>query len=254
MQAALNAVIRPSVCPLDCPDTCSLSVEVANEQVIAVRGSDANPYTAGVICDKVARYYPDFVHGDKRLRHPMRRVGPRGSGRYERIGWDQALDLVHEGLSQAIATHGPESVLPFNYAGPHGQLAGGSMDRRFFHRLGASHLNRGPLCGIVRGTAYTSLFGAAPGMAPEQFEHADLVAVWGNNVTVSNLHLTRVIKGERRPAVGHRSAAHQDRRAGRPVRADPPGDRCRAGAGAGGRIRAARRVGAGLHRTLGAPC
>lgn len=191
MQAALNAVIRPSVCPLDCPDTCSLSVEVANEQVIAVRGSDANPYTSGVICDKVARYYPDFVHGDKRLRHPMRRVGPRGSGRYERIGWDQALDLVHEGLSQAIATHGSESVLPFNYAGPHGQLAGGSMDRRFFHRLGASHLNRGPLCGIVRGTAYTSLFGAAPGMAPEQFEHADLVAVWGNNVTVSNLHLTR---------------------------------------------------------------
>ena len=197
MQPALNAVIRPSVCPLDCPDTCSLSVEVANEKVVAVRGSDANPYTAGVICDKVARYYPDFVHGDKRLRHPMRRVGPRGSGRYERIGWDQALDLVHEGLSQAIATHGPESVLPFNYAGPHGQLAGGSMDRRFFHRLGASHLNRGPLCGIVRGTAYTSLFGAAPGMAPEQFEHADLVAVWGNNVTVSNLHLTRMIKRAR---------------------------------------------------------
>ncbi|MEZ5740151.1 MAG: molybdopterin-dependent oxidoreductase [Burkholderiaceae bacterium] len=197
MKPAADAVIRPSVCPLDCPDTCSLSVEVANGQVVAVRGSQANPYTAGVICDKVARYYPDFVHGRARLRHPLRRIGPRGSGQYERIDWEQALDLVHQGLSEAIAAHGPESVLPFNYAGPHGQLAGGSMDRRFFHRLGASRLNRGPLCGLVRGTAYTSLFGAAPGMAPEQFVHADLVAVWGNNVTVSNLHLTRVIKQAR---------------------------------------------------------
>ena len=186
-----------SVCPLDCPDTCSLSVTVSDGQVIQVRGSRANPYTAGVICDKVARYYPQFVHGPSRLRHPLKRVGPRGSGQYEAISWAEALDRVHAGLQAAIDAHGPQSVLPLNYAGPHGQISGGSMDRRFFHRLGATLLDRGPLCGIVRGTAYTSLFGTAPGMPPEQMRDADVVAVWGNNVTVSNLHLARVIKAAR---------------------------------------------------------
>ncbi len=197
MKPALDAVILPSVCPLDCPDTCSLAVEVADRRVVAVRGSRANPYTAGVICDKVARYYPDFVHGEARLRHPLRRVGPRGSRQFEPISWADAIELTFTGLSRAIDAFGSQSVLPLNYAGPHGQLAGGSMDRRFFHRLGASLLNRGPLCGLVRGTAYTSLFGAAPGMAPEQMIQADLIVVWGNNVTVSNLHLTRVIKRAR---------------------------------------------------------
>jgi anaerobic selenocysteine-containing dehydrogenase len=183
----------PSVCPLDCPDTCSLSVEVLDGRLVKVRGSEANPYTAGVICNKVARYYPDFVHGDARLTHPLRRTGPRGSGQFERITWTEAHDRIHAGFSRAIANHGPQSVLPFNYAGPHGELAGGSMDRRFFHQLGASLLSRGPLCGLVRGSAYASLYGSAPGMPPEQLAHSDLIVVWGNNVTVSNLHLMRTI-------------------------------------------------------------
>lgn len=188
---------RPSVCPLDCPDTCSLTAVVAKGRIIEVRGSDANPYTAGAICNKVARSYPDFVHGAARLTTPLRRTGPRGSGAFEAISWAQALDLVHVGFKKAIDAYGPQSVMPFNYAGPHGELAGGSMDRRFFYKLGATLLNRGPLCGIVRGTAYTSLFGGAPGMAPEQAQHADLIVVWGNNVTVSNLHLARTIKTAR---------------------------------------------------------
>ncbi len=127
----------------------------------------------------------------------MKRTGPRGSGQYEPISWDEALDLIHAGFTRAIEAHGPQSVLPFNYAGPHGELAGGSMDRRFFHKLGASLLNRGPLCGIVRGTAYASVYGNAPGMPPEQIAHSDLVVVWGNNVTVSNLHLMRAINAAR---------------------------------------------------------
>lgn len=189
--------IAPSVCPLDCPDTCSLSAVIKDGRLIEVKGSQANPYTDGVICNKVARYYPEFVHGDTRLRHPLKRVGPRDSGRFERISWDEALDRVAEGFSKAIDRHGPQSVMPFNYAGPHGELAGGSMDRRFFHKLGATLLNRGPLCGAVRGSAYASLFGNAPGMPPEQAVHADRIIVWGNNVTVSNLHLIRVIKQAR---------------------------------------------------------
>ncbi|WP_424978537.1 molybdopterin-dependent oxidoreductase [Leisingera sp. S232] len=184
----------PSVCPLDCPDTCSLTVQVQNGTLIDVKGSQANPFTAGVICNKVARYYPDFVHGKARLTHPLKRVGARGSGTFERISWDEALDIVHAGFSRAIDTHGPEAVLPFNYAGPHGELAGGSMDRRFFYNMGATMLDRGPLCGAVRGGAYASLFGEAPGMPPEQVLHSDLVLVWGNNVTVSNLHLAPLLK------------------------------------------------------------
>lgn len=197
MNKLIDVKTLPSVCPLDCPDCCSLSVEVEDSTVIAVKGSMANPYTDGVICNKVARYYPDFVHGERRLRYPMKRIGPRGSGEFERISWVEALDLVYEGFSQAIEHHGPQSVMPLNYSGPHGELAGASMDRRFFYYMGATLLNRGPFCGAVRGGAYASLFGNSPGMPPEQAEHADLIVVWGNNVTVSNLHLTRVIKEAR---------------------------------------------------------
>lgn len=189
--------IKPSVCPLDCPDTCSLSVEVTDTQVINVKGSSTNPYTASVICKKVAKYYPEFVHGEHRLRYPLKRVGNRGDNQFERISWTEALDAIYKGINQAIESHGPESVLPLNYAGPHGQISGGSMDRRFFNKLGATQLDRGPLCGAVRGTAYTSLFGSSPGMPPEQAVDADVIAVWGNNVTVSNLHLARVIKSAR---------------------------------------------------------
>ena len=192
-----DTVVKPSVCPLDCPDTCSLQVSVAAGEIVKVGGSRVNPYTAGAICEKVAKYYPEFVHGELRLRQPLRRSGPPGSDEFEAIGWDEALALIAARTQQAIAAHGPQTVLPFNYAGPHGQLAVGSMDRRFFHRLGASLLDRGPLCGGVRGAAYTSLFGDAPGMPPEQAADADLIAVWGNNVTVSNLHLARVIKQAR---------------------------------------------------------
>ncbi|MCP5155914.1 MAG: molybdopterin-dependent oxidoreductase [Ectothiorhodospiraceae bacterium] len=188
---------RPSVCPLDCPDTCSLAVTVDGGRIVDVRGSDANRYTAGVICEKVAKYYPEFVHGARRLRTPLLRTGPRGSGAFRPIGWDEALDRVHDGIAAAVAAHGPQSVLPLNYAGPHGQLAVASMDRRFFHRLGATLVDRGPLCGGVRGTAYSSLFGNAPGMAPEQAVDADTIVVWGNNVTVSNLHFARVMRAAR---------------------------------------------------------
>jgi anaerobic selenocysteine-containing dehydrogenase len=188
---------KPSVCPLDCPDTCSLQVTVVDGEISKIKGSRVNPYTAGSVCDKVVRNYPDFVHGEQRLRAPMVRTGEPGSGEFKPVGWDEALALIAERTQQVISEFGPQAVLPFNYAGPHGQLAVGSMDRRFFYKMGASLLDRGPLCGGVRGAAYNSLFGNAPGMPPEQAADADLIAVWGNNVTVSNLHLARVIKQAR---------------------------------------------------------
>ena len=188
---------KPSICPLDCPDTCSLRVEVEGNEIKKVRGSRANPYTAGASCDKVVKYYPSFVHGESRLRQPLMRTGERGSGEFKATSWETALSRIAERTKSVINQYGPEAVLPFNYAGPHGQLAGGSMDRRLFYKMGATLLDRGPLCGGVRGAAYDSLFGNAPGMPPEQVADADLVAVWGNNVTVSNLHLARVIKKAR---------------------------------------------------------
>ena len=124
----MSVVTHSSVCPLDCPDTCSLTVSVDNDVIVGIRGSHANPYTAGVLCAKVPAAYPEFVHGPSRLRAPLRRAGKKGEGRFERITWDAALDLVHERFGAIIAEHGPQAILPLNYAGPHGFLAGGSMD------------------------------------------------------------------------------------------------------------------------------
>jgi anaerobic selenocysteine-containing dehydrogenase len=191
-------VVKPSVCPLDCPDTCSLSVTVEGQQVLEVRGSNANPYTRGVLCNKVARYYPEFVHGERRLLHPLKRVGRKGEGRFERIGWEEALDTVHANFMRVIEAHGPQAILPLNYAGPHGMLAYASMDLRFFHKLGASLLDRRPLCGGIRTEAYVSLYGAAPGIRPEQLEASQLIIAWGNNVTHANLHLMPIINEARK--------------------------------------------------------
>jgi anaerobic selenocysteine-containing dehydrogenase len=193
-----TTVEHPSVCPLDCPDTCSLTVTGEAERIVNIRGSHANPYTAGVLCAKVPAMYPEFVHGPGRLATPLRRTGTKGEGRFERVSWDAALDLIHARFTAVIAEHGPQAVVPLNYAGPHGMLAGGSMDLRFFHKLGASLLDRRPLCGGIRTEAWNGTFGAAPGIPPEQVEHSRLIVAWGNNVTWSNLHLTPLIDRARK--------------------------------------------------------
>jgi anaerobic selenocysteine-containing dehydrogenase len=189
---------HPSVCPLDCPDTCSLTVTVEDERIVSIKGSRANPYTAGVLCAKVPEAYPGFVHGAGRLKTPLRRTGAKGEGRFERISWAQALDIIHERFTAVIAAHGPQAILPLNYAGPHGMLAGGSMDLRFFHRLGASLLDRRPLCGGIRTEAWVGTFGPTPGIRPEQAEHSKLIVAWGSNVTWSNLHVVPIINRARR--------------------------------------------------------
>ena len=191
-------VQKSSVCPLDCPDTCSLAVAVSGDRVIAVRGSKANPITHGAICAKVANLYPEFVHGPRRLLQPLKRVGPKGEGKFERISWDHALDVIHERVSGVIERFGPQAVVPLNYAGPHGMLAGDSMSLRFFHRLGASLLARNPLCGGIRSAAYAGTFGATPGTPLQQVSCAKLIVVWGNNASSCNLHLMRQINAAKR--------------------------------------------------------
>ncbi len=189
---------RAGVCTLDCPDTCSLTVTVDDGRIVKVRGSTALPYTDGVICNKVAHHTDTFVHGDARLQFPLKRVGPRGSGRFERTSWNEALDLIHRRVTAVIERFGPQAVMPLNYAGPHGLLSGDSMSLRFFHKLGASQLYRRALCGGVRSEAWSGTYGAVPGLGPDAAADAQLNIVWGNNATVSNLHLVRNIRTAKR--------------------------------------------------------
>jgi anaerobic selenocysteine-containing dehydrogenase len=185
---------RASVCTLDCPDTCSLAVTVDEDRIVKVRGSEALPFTGGAICTKVAHHTVDFVHGTGRVRHPLRRVGAKGSGSFERVSWDAAVDLIHERVSAVVARYGREAVMPLNYAGPHGMLALDSMSLRFFHRLGASQLYRRSMCGAVRSEAWAGTYGPVAGVGPEAATDAKLNVIWGNNATVANLHLVRNVR------------------------------------------------------------
>src|SRR6202162_4740101 len=191
-------VQKASVCPLDCPDTCSLAVTVSGDHVLAVRGSKVNPITHGAICAKVANNYPEFVHGPNRLRYPLKRIGAKGAGKFERTSWDQALAIIRDRVASVIQRYGSQAVLPLNYAGPHGMLAGDSMSLRFFHGLGASLLSRNPLCGGIRSAAYAGTFGATPGTPLQQVSRFQLIIVWGNNATSCNLHLMRQINAAKR--------------------------------------------------------
>ena len=194
----MTIIERPGVCTLDCPDTCSLTVEVDANRIVKVRGSHALPYTEGVICNKVAHHTGEFVHGSGRLRVPLQRTGARGSGRFERVSWEHALDVIHARVAVVIDRWGPQAVMPLNYAGPHGMLAYDSMSLRFFHKLGATQLYRGAMCGMVRNEAWAGTYGAAPGISPEAAAQAKLNIVWGNNATVTNLHLVRQIRSSKR--------------------------------------------------------
>jgi anaerobic selenocysteine-containing dehydrogenase len=194
----MTLVERASVCTFDCPDTCSLTVTVDDGRLVKVRGSKALPYTEGVICTKVVHHSDAFVHGPGRLTHPLRRTGERGAGKFARISWDEALDLIHARVGAVIERYGPQAVMPLNYAGPHGLLSYDSMSLRFFHKLGASQLFRGALCGAVRNEAWAGTYGTAPGIGPEAAGDAALNVIWGNNATVSNLHLVRQARAAKR--------------------------------------------------------
>jgi anaerobic selenocysteine-containing dehydrogenase len=194
----MTLVERDAVCTFDCPDTCSLTVSVDAGRIVKVRGSDALPYTEGVICNKVAHHTTEWVHGVRRVTAPLMRTGARGSGWFERVSWERALDTIHARVTAVIDRWGPQAVSPLNYAGPHGMLAYDSMSLRFFHRLGASLLYRGAMCGMVRNEAWAGTYGAVPGISPEAAATAKLNIVWGNNATVTNLHLVRNIRTSKR--------------------------------------------------------
>jgi len=195
-----------TVCSLDCPDSCGVLVTV-NEagRAVKVQGDAAHPVTRGFLCGKVAKYL-DRVYAPDRLLYPMRRRpgAPKGSlaaGReretFERISWDQALDEIVRNLARVASEHGPEAILPYSYAGTIGVLGYGSMDRRFFHRLGASQLDR-TICASAGGEALLSVYGKKLGTDTEHFRHAKLILAWGANVHGNNIHLWPLIEEARR--------------------------------------------------------
>ena len=189
---------HPAVCPLDCADTCSMSVGVKNGKVQNVRGSNVNPFTRGKICAKVATGLVQQVHGPDRLTHPLRRTGPKGSGSYSPVSWDDALDEIYSRFQQIIKQHGAQAIAPLTYGGPMGLLGHGSMANRFFNRLGASQVDASTLCAGVAGAAWGSVFGNAGGIPYTELAESKLIVVWGNNITVANLHLIKLLRDARR--------------------------------------------------------
>ena len=199
LPGSARRVVR-GACPHDCPDTCALQITVENGRAIKVEGAADHPTTQGTLCTKVARYL-DRTYSRDRLLYPLRRVGAKGSGRFARTSWQEALDEIATRFKAIAASpDGPQAILPYSYAGTMGLLQYCSMDRRFFHRLGASLLDR-TICSSAGKAGYAATIGASIGTDMEQFEHAKLILIWGSNPIVSNLHLwSRVQQAKRRGA------------------------------------------------------
>jgi len=190
-------VVR-TACPHDCPDTCGMLVTVKDGVAVRIQGDPSMPFTEGTLCTKVAHYL-ERTYSPDRILHPMKRVGPKGKGAFERISWDEALDTIAARL-KAVAAENPEAILPVSYAGTMGMVQYSSMDRRFFHKLGASLLDR-TLCSTAGKLGLKATLGGMVGMDPERFLEAKLIILWGANPVVSNLHLwSRVQEAKRNGA------------------------------------------------------
>ena len=188
--------VRHSVCALDCPDTCSLLVNVDGGKGSHLRGDPTHPITRGFLCGKVARYL-EREYSPERLLYPQKRIGSKGAGKFERISWDEALGTISVRLKSISAEYGSEAILPYSYAGTMGLLNGGGMDRRFFHRLGASRLDR-TICSSAGGAGLAAMLGFKYGTEPEQFRHSKLIIAWGANILGNNVHLWPFIVEARR--------------------------------------------------------
>ena len=182
-------------CPHDCPDTCSLVTTVENGVAVKVQGNPKHAMTDGVLCAKVSRYAERTYHPE-RLLHPMRRVGPKGAGRFERVSWEQALDDIAARL-KTIAARDAQGILPYSYCGTMGLVQGEGMAARFFHKLGATALER-TICSSAGGTGLLHTIGGKVGMKTEFYAEAKLIVIWGSNSITSNLHFWRIAQEAKR--------------------------------------------------------
>ncbi|WP_353809901.1 molybdopterin-containing oxidoreductase family protein [Agromyces sp. SYSU T00194] len=182
-------------CPHDCPDTCGWQVTVEDGRATKLAGDPEHPYSRGTLCAKVNRYL-DRVYADERVLHPLRRVGPKGSGQFERVSWETALREIAAGLTERIDRHGGETVLPFSYMGTQGLLQGSGAGDRFFGRIGATQLVRA-VCASTGSTGVAQAIGTNVGIMPHEIRHARFIVLWGTNTIVTNVHLWPFIREAR---------------------------------------------------------
>ena len=175
-----------AACPHDCPDTCSMIVTVDNDKILEVRGNPDHPYTDGRLCVKI-NHYEERVHSTDRVMHPLKRKGPKGSGQFERITWDQAIKEISDRWKAIIAKSGPTAILPYSYLGTQGILNGLNVGDPFFNKLGATISER-TFCDSGASTAYMMTVGPTPGTDPESFAHSKYIILWACNTVSTNLH------------------------------------------------------------------
>jgi len=195
-----------AACPHDCPDACGVLITVDNGRATRIQGDPSHPMTRGFLCAKVAKYL-DRVYSPQRVLYPVRRVAPKGrtaqgnhdsqTSDFERITWEQALEEITERFKSIVAEFGSEAILPYSYGGTLGVLNGASMDRRFFHRLGASQLARN-ICSAAGEAGLKSVIGVKLGTEPEQFRHSRYIIAWASNIHGNNVHLWPFIQEARR--------------------------------------------------------
>jgi len=185
-----------TICPLDCPDGCSLEVVVQDGRIASIDGTHVNPNTGGYICAKVRRF-PERVYGPDRLVNPAIRKGPKGLGSFQRVSWEEALATVAERLLEVKRRWGGEAILPYSYGGSNGLLTQDTSDATLFRRLGASRLAR-TVCAAPTGAANLAMYGKMPSVTYADFPEARLIILWGANPSTSGVHLVSHIREAQR--------------------------------------------------------
>jgi anaerobic selenocysteine-containing dehydrogenase len=178
-------VMKRSVCPYDCPDTCGLLVEVKDGKAVKVSGDPEHPFTRGTLCVKM-NHYEETVHSPLRLTHPMLRAGIKGSGEFRSVSWEEAIDRIAEGWQKTIDQYGSEAILPYSYAGTMG-LIQRNAGHPFFYRLGASRLDR-TICSPAKEAGWKVVMGETAAPHPDEVSESDLVILWGINARATNIH------------------------------------------------------------------
>jgi len=214
-----------TACPLDCPDTCSLTVSVEDGRLVGVDAAPGNPITDGFICQKV-KHHPERVYAPERILTPMLRTGAKGSGEFRSASWDEALDLIVDRLQTTIAGHGPAAVVPYLYNSSAG-AAQGALTDRLFRRLGASRVDH-TICALTNAVARISTYGDLLSADPRDVVHARHIVIWGANPTIANVHfpplVTRAIKAGARLTVVDPRATAMGKRADRHLAVRPGTD------------------------------
>jgi anaerobic selenocysteine-containing dehydrogenase len=191
----VDILYKKTICPLDCPDSCAMIATVRDGRVTRLSGDPEHPCTNGFICRKM-QGYPERLYGPDRILHPQLRVGKKGEGRFARIGWEQAFDIMAERLRQTVARFGGESILPYCYAGNMGAV---SRNAGFplFHKLGASRLDQ-TICSATAGAGWSRQCGDLSGCPPENAAEAELIVAWGIDIRVTNIHFWQYVAAARK--------------------------------------------------------